>query len=367
LVLALAALSSLSSCGARSSIPDTNASPTTARPPVCGNGLVEADEDCDDANASNNDACVTGCAFARCGDGFVATGFEGCDDGNQDNGDGCRNNCSLPTCGDAIVDDGEECDDGNGDDTDDCTTRCLFAKCGDGFVHTGSEQCDAGPENANRPALLLTQGALSRAVRPVDGAMDIVFFYGYKSASAHTGFEEVSASQLFLYRDTNTGALGLITVHGIDEDATGISQFKAKVKQRFSYLPSSVSVAVTDDKDGEFSLTGAQSAEGNWTFNDNTDGGALSGLPFPGAWSIDIDSEFIQGINTWSYIDGDKTKVPLVLDDTATLTAFPTPAACRPDCTRPACGDGILDGGEVCDDGNTVGGDGCAADCALAE
>jgi cysteine-rich repeat protein len=30
----------------------------------------------------------------------------------------------------------------------------------------------------------------------------------------------------------------------------------------------------------------------------------------------------------------------------------------------PACGDGILDGGEVCDDGNTVGGDGCAADCS---
>lgn len=44
-----------------------------------------------------------------------------------------------------------------------------------------------------------------------------------------------------------------------------------------------------------------------------------------------------------------------------TLQAFNTPSSCRTTCTVPACGDGILDGGEVCDDGNTVGGDGCSA------
>lgn len=33
---------------------------------------------------------------------------------------------------------------------------------------------------------------------------------------------------------------------------------------------------------------------------------------------------------------------------------------------EPDCGDGILDPGEVCDDGNNVGGDGCEADCTLA-
>src|SRR5262245_52273536 len=30
-----------------------------------------------------------------------------------------------------------------------------------------------------------------------------------------------------------------------------------------------------------------------------------------------------------------------------------------------ACGDGALDGVEECDDGNTVGGDGCSASCLL--
>ena len=45
------------------------------------------------------------------------------------------------------------------------------------------------------------------------------------------------------------------------------------------------------------------------------------------------------------------------------LPAFNTPSLCRTDCTVPVCGEGVLDGGEVCDDGNTNDGDGCAADC----
>jgi len=36
---------------------------------------------------------------------------------------------------------------------------------------------------------------------------------------------------------------------------------------------------------------------------------------------------------------------------------------CQADCTNPRCGDGILDAGEECDDGNNIDGDGCQADC----
>ena len=36
---------------------------------------------------------------------------------------------------------------------------------------------------------------------------------------------------------------------------------------------------------------------------------------------------------------------------------------CRNNCTEPACGDGILDKDEECDDGNTDDGDGCSANC----
>lgn len=39
---------------------------------------------------------------------------------------------------------------------------------------------------------------------------------------------------------------------------------------------------------------------------------------------------------------------------------------CPADCRQP-CGDGYRDPGEACDDGNTVGGDGCSADCKTVE
>src|SRR5262249_41998872 len=61
----------------------------------CGNGVVEAGEDCDDGNANNNDACRNGCVANVCGDGFVRTGVEACDDGNTSGGDGCASDCTI--------------------------------------------------------------------------------------------------------------------------------------------------------------------------------------------------------------------------------------------------------------------------------
>lgn len=40
------------------------------------------------------------------------------------------------------------------------------------------------------------------------------------------------------------------------------------------------------------------------------------------------------------------------------------PDACRTDCRLPACGDGVVDSGEGCDDGALRGGDGCDPACA---
>jgi cysteine-rich repeat protein len=51
-----------------------------------------------------------------------------------------------------------------------------------------------------------------------------------------------------------------------------------------------------------------------------------------------------------------------VCDDGNNVSGDGCPADCGP-----ACGDGIRDPGEACDDGNTVGGDGCSADCHSSE
>ena len=152
---------------------DPSTTDPTGDPPVCGDGSVQAGEECDDGNADNTDGCLNTCVAASCGDGFVQAGVEACDDGNADNadicldtcvaascGDGfvgpgeacddgnqvsdddCTNACALPSCGDGVVQDDEECDDGNADDSDACISTCLTAKCGDTYVQAGVETCD---------------------------------------------------------------------------------------------------------------------------------------------------------------------------------------------------------------------------------
>ena len=63
---------------------------------------------------------VTECANAVCGDGIEDVA-EACDDGNTDSGDGCRGDCmKIEECGDAVTDAGETCDDGNDNPADGC-------------------------------------------------------------------------------------------------------------------------------------------------------------------------------------------------------------------------------------------------------
>jgi cysteine-rich repeat protein len=348
-------------CGARTDIGVPRAA---AVDPFCGDGLIDPGEACDDGNAIATDACAPGCVYARCGDGIVQAGVEACDDGNSDPADGCMPSCAVPTCGNGVVEPGEICDDGNGVDTDDCPSRCLPAICGDGFVHAGFEECDGGAGNADVPAILLVQGALSRPVAPVVRGEPIAAFYDYSSASAHTGFEEVSASKLFLYQDVDaSGSLVLVTIHGIDQNGTGQSQPASHVEMGFFGLPGGTFVAVADDSKEELQLLEPTMARGDWDFDNNSDGGALGGIPFPGSFVIEVAPSFVSGISRWEYIDGNGEVIPLVLDAPAKLVAENVPSTCRLDCTLPRCGDGILDAGEVCDDGNTSGGDGCSADC----
>ncbi|WP_181198068.1 DUF4215 domain-containing protein [Enhygromyxa salina] len=112
---------------------------------VCGDGVVNGDEECDDGNPDDTDECLSSCLLATCGDGIIWEGNEECDDGNPEDGDECTNACTSAVCGDGAVQAGvEECDDGNDISTDDCTTDCVAATCGDGIIWEGNEECDDG-------------------------------------------------------------------------------------------------------------------------------------------------------------------------------------------------------------------------------
>ena len=146
---------------------------TTVAPPHCGDGTVDADEECDDGGTAGGDGCSSTCKnegmattmrcqhnsdchfhfhchphSGTCGDGTVGAGEE-CDDGNTASGDGCSlickdegldpishihshaANCQYitktifsGTCGDGIVGSGEACDDGNTASGDGCSPTC---------------------------------------------------------------------------------------------------------------------------------------------------------------------------------------------------------------------------------------------------
>jgi cysteine-rich repeat protein len=121
---------------------DLDAPPTLLRlglprPQVCGDGILEFNEQCDDANVYSGDGCDTYCTLEV---GYV------CDEA----GSPC---ISLTVCGDGYVSPPEQCETpGRPGCSLDCTmqtgwvcptgTEC-FSKCGDGIT-VGTEQCDDG-------------------------------------------------------------------------------------------------------------------------------------------------------------------------------------------------------------------------------
>lgn len=129
---------------------------------ACGDGIKEGAEQCDDGNTVSGDGCSSSCGVEPgficsgspsvcttiCGDGIKA-GAESCDDGNSFSGDGCSNACSIEpgyfctgspsvcstVCGDGIKAGTESCDDGNTVSGDGCNSTCTVES---GYVCTGS-------------------------------------------------------------------------------------------------------------------------------------------------------------------------------------------------------------------------------------
>lgn len=154
---------------------------------VCGNGLIDTNEEhCDDGNTNNDDGCSDLCTLevgwecnsespslchTLCGDGIIV-GEEMCDDLNREDGDGCSKHCFLEIgyscvsnpgdtlqissrskcvkdCGNGVLeDDWEECDDGNTRSGDGCSAGCrheTVVQCGDWKISTqNGEECDDG-------------------------------------------------------------------------------------------------------------------------------------------------------------------------------------------------------------------------------
>ena len=125
---------------------------------VCGNGIREGSEGCDDGDISSGDGCSASCVVESgwscntatpnvctntvvCGDG-IREGSEGCDDGDTSSGDGCSSTCTVESgytcntatpnvctlnavCGNGIREGSEGCDDGDTSSGDGCSSTCT--------------------------------------------------------------------------------------------------------------------------------------------------------------------------------------------------------------------------------------------------
>jgi cysteine-rich repeat protein len=110
---------------------------------VCGNGIVEGGEECDDGDFDSRNGCSPLCRFScmddsDCDDGNDCNGRETC--GTVENNHACNND--VPP-----LNDGEPCGE-DGVDSSCWYGICVPNVCGDGQV-TGNEQCDDGNLDPN--------------------------------------------------------------------------------------------------------------------------------------------------------------------------------------------------------------------------
>lgn len=350
--------------------------------PTCGDGVLQAGEECDDANTDDTDGCLATCRAAKCGDGQIRSGIEECDDGNMDDSDSCTNACTPARCGDGILRAGvEECDDGNGDDTDACLNSCRHAYCGDRVVRVGVEECDDG--NASRVddcvdcvAAFCGDGFVQAGVEECDD-MNAVDTDACVDCVAATCGDGVVWAGVEDCDDMNTDSTDACVDCAVARCGDG--HVRAGVEEC-----DDMKANTTDDcilcvratcGDG-YVYAGVEACDRGSANSDTAPDGCRTNCVSAYCGDGVVDSgEGCDGGNTndsdactnscTNPTCGDGIVQSGEECDDGTENSDTTPDACRTTCTNPRCGDMVRDSGEACDDGNTDDSDACIS-CVAA-
>jgi cysteine-rich repeat protein len=295
--------------------------------PVCGDGLINTnDEQCDDGNLESADGCGPTCALEHCGDGVVNHVGEDCDDGagNGLEPDACRPDCSSPRCGDGVQDTDEACDDGNAAARDGCDAVCVLEFCGDGAVNNrGAEACDDGNDVAG-------DGCTPECVAEYcgDGIVQDAL-----TETCDDGADNSDVRPDACRADCSPARCGdgVIDLNELCDDGG--------VEPGDGCSPLCV---VEFCGDGVVNVTGEECDDGGRRAGDGCSPTCVEEFCGDGVLHPELGE----------YCDDGPNNSDEVAD------------ACRTNCALPRCGDGAVDTGESCDDGNNQPGDGCASWCA---
>lgn len=307
--------------------------------PFCGDGVLGFDEACDDGNMTNGDGCDQNCTQSFCGNGFVGID-ETCDDGNTVSGDGCDANCKLTGCGNGAASTGEACDDGNATEGDGCDSNCTVSACGNGIM-APNEACDDG----NTAGADGCSGACATEVVEIEPNED---------GSISTGGSVIAGNDFAIANADTNGAfttsasiVGALTPAG-DEDVfkfTNTGTVPVRMKIDTWNLATGFGSGVSCGTGSIDTGINVRSATGTVlsSNNDRTSSDRCAGLVhalFPGATVYVHVTENGDNAIVASYAL-DVTYIPVI------------------------CGDGDVGPGEQCDDSNTATGDGCSATCQI--
>ena len=361
-------------------------------------------EECDDGedNADEPDACREDCTLPFCGDGIVDS-TEECDDANDVDEDGCSNVCLLPQCGDGIPQGEEECDDGNDIDDDGCSNACIAAVCGDGIVQSASSECEV--------LILADSGTATTALSALLDANDVPHEVRDNGSGTHTSNLELLEDWPFVIFYNHNRAISSAEQTALDAYVTSggrllVTGYDSLGSPTDPTLASVLRVTTTGD--GPF-VTSCTVTDGDHPVTDGPFGEYAAGTGFTVGGS-DHDNVRVTGTTRQIAAVGDAAKITHAADigpgrgvvmywngnsGFGDWTTAGTPqnlflnlmagvcggraedcdegeenseapgAVCRTNCTFAGCGDGVLDPGEGCDDGNTIDGDGCSSTCEL--
>jgi cysteine-rich repeat protein len=351
----------------------SSCSPTTSSAPcrfeICGNGILDPGEQCDNGSANGiNGTCSTACKVQFCGDGIKNDG-EACDTGG--NSATCNLNCTVPRCGDGIVDpaftppgasSGEQCDPPNA--AAGCSAECQFEHCGNGIIDPG-EQCDP-PGSVSGSGVTCSASCLNEVCG--NGILDPGEQCDLGSASTGSAGGACPSCKLARCGD------GLVEA-GIEQCDLGSANGSGSGAGACDSLCRSVTCGNQILENGEQCDDGVENdgsgkrCNAACKFNVCGDGDLLIGVEQ--CDSGGVDSSTCNGSSCTLSVCGDG-HINLAAGEACDNGAENGVAggSCDATCHIPGCGNGIVEAGEACDPGTGTGSNarnvaGCNFNCTL--